>query len=184
MDITEMKSKVQDKILDLMIKFEDEVQGQTKHKIVLPDVKFTLTGCAAGTSTFYGDETVGVLNFNSVLMEENWEVFIETTVPHEVAHYCSDIYVGTQFTRNKRIISHGSMWKSMMRFFGVKEIKRCHSYRLDNVKQVRKTKRFLYVCEGGHEHQISTVIHNRINKGEVRVCSKCKTDITFVKRIR
>jgi SprT protein len=153
--------------------------------VVVPDVIFKKRGTTAGTAKFNTFSGTGTLNFNPVLMEENWDTYIERTVPHEVAHFCVSLYVGIITTRSGRRDHHGQTWKSMMSFFGVKDITRCHNYRVDNVKQKRVTKRFLYTCDCGYQHQIATPTHNKIQRrGEARICKTCNSEIKFVKRIR
>jgi len=181
----EKKNIVINRVNELIEQFKQKKGSSAKHTISFPDVLFTIVGRVAGNCSFDNSTGTGVLNFNTVLMEENWETFIEHTVSHEVAHFCTNIYFGFIYTSSGRRQSHGKDWKNMMRFFGVKEISRCHKYRLDNVKQTRKTKRFLYECNCGYQHQIATPTHNKIRyHGQKRICKTCCDEIRFVKRIK
>jgi SprT protein len=117
------------------------------------------------------------------ILSNNFDSFIEDIVVHEVAHYLTDRLHGLVM-RGKRVSHHGKEWKYMMRVLGAKTIKRCHSYRVDEISH-KKVKKFRYSCGCNTEHIISTVTHNRIHRGERSyVCKYCREDLRFDKRIK
>ena len=179
--MTEMQEMVEDKVLFLMIQFEERVGNDAcKYELNAPDeIRFDKTGATAGISYFNYHKGSGHLNFNPVLMTENWDHFIDSTVVHEVAHYCVSIYCGYLTSRSGRKQSHGRSWKNMMRFFGITDVQRCHTYDTSTVKRVRKVKRFSYECSCGHDHKLSTRMHNQIVRGRRRICSKCNSTVEF-----
>lgn len=81
--------------------------------------------------------------------------------------------------RDKTRVIHGSDWKSMMVFFGV-DPDRCHDYDYDCSKVRTRTiqKWWVYTCKC-QIHMVSTVIHNRIRKGQERSCCRCESDLVY-----
>jgi len=177
--LTEMKSAVEDKVVDMMAKFEEEVGSACKYPVKLPrDINFTVKGKTAGKAYFDYAVGEGHLDFNPVIMEDNWERFIERTVPHEVAHYCVSLYVGYLTSRNGRRICHGKDWKGMMRYFGISDSTRCHSYDTSRVK-TRVQRKWEYKCDCS-THMVSTNLHNKMQRGQKRHCADCKTNVKWV----
>lgn len=135
-------------------------------KLDMPTILYTKGGGTAGVAN-YCNWTV---NYNPVLLIENTDEFLARTVPHELAHLACDkiypeahqsnndnyreAYAGdgtgyrfhpTRFRRAKREL-HGSHWQEIMHVIGVKDVSRCHSYDVTNVK--RKKARYQYKCAG------------------------------------
>ena len=100
-----------------------------------PKIEYTVRGTTAGWAR--GSKHV---NFNSVLLMENTDAFIERTVPHELAH-CID-YVVNPHNHNrmfgKRTV-HGADWKRVMAVIGAANATRCHSYDTANARVKQKT---------------------------------------------
>jgi len=91
------------------------------------------------------------------------------TVIHEVCH-AVDRYV------NRGPMTHGKGWRECMRCAGL-EPRRYH-----NVPVL--VKRFIYACPNGcHDFKISTRMHNSINKGQWRVCTKCESLLNFTGQV-
>ncbi len=127
-------------------------------------VRFDLTGKTAGMVLFPHRGTP-VIRYNAVLLEENGDHFLNRTVPHEVAH----IVARRQF--GKRIRPHGKEWREVMRLFNA-ESSRCHNY--DTTRSSRRQmKRFTYRCTC-QTHQLSSVRHNRVLRGQTYLCVSCK----------
>lgn len=87
----------------------------------LPDVAFDLRGTTAGRAYLQRK----VLRFNAVLLQENFDSFIDNVVPHEVAHLLAWELHGP------RIAAHGRQWKAVMRSIGA-DPSRTHSYDVRN----------------------------------------------------
>jgi SprT protein len=147
-----------------------------------PSVKYALRGTTAGTAHPGKWE----LNFHPVLAAENWEDYINNTVPHEVAHlidydvYRRDAELAARQSmfrgrRQKRSI-HGPTWKSIMRILGC-DPSRCHSYDTSGVAR-RKT-RHNYHCTCGHVWELGPKYHKNIQTGARQYrCTKCKSQLT------
>jgi len=180
MFLSDMKREVVNKVYTLLGDFERKT-GIIINNV--PVIEFSKRGTTAGTCEYNFQTGEGILNFNPEIMRDNFDVFIDRTVAHEVAHYITDRVYGL-IMRGSRVSHHGKEWKRTMRILGVKDIKRCHSYRVDNISR-RKTKKFQYECDCGIEHVVSTVTHNRMQRGHRSyVCVKCHSKLSFVRRIR
>lgn len=129
------------------------------------DIRFDLRGQSAGMVCF-SSEKEPVIRYNALLLAENDRRFLDTTVPHEVAHVVSRTLHGP------KIRPHGSEWRKVMRFFGV-DSKRCHDYDISRAR-TRQIKRFSYRC-ACREHRLTSIRHNRVNAGQVYLCRHCGT---------
>ena len=109
-----------------------------------------------------------LVRFNPVLLIENRDSFLAQTVPHEIAH------VVAHSLHNRQIRPHGSEWQQVMHFFGA-ENRRCHSYDVQR-SAPRRYRRFSYRC-GCQEHQLTTIRHNRIAKGQRYICRSCRESL-------
>ncbi len=184
MNTEEMKRIVEDRVLDLMVKYESAVGDTGKFTPQIPDIIYETVGRTAGWARFNFYLGKGELDFNVELMTENFGEFLKTTVTHEVAHHCVSLLNGRILSKSGRNVSHGRQWKEMMRFFGIDEPKRCHSYDTFNVSS-RKLRRFRYTCDCGFEHNLSIIIHNKIRKNkQTRVCNLCDSQIVFSHEIK
>ncbi len=178
----DMMQIVEDTVCDLMDKFETSFGSQCLYEANMPnEILFSKRGTTAGVSHFSYINRSGYLNFNLIIMRENWDKFIKRTVPHEVAHYCVSLLHGRLTSRNGRRVIHGDAWKRMMRFFGVEDSSRCHSYDVSKarVRKPKKQRRWEYKCQCD-THMVSTTIHNKIRRGSNRICVSCRSRIYHV----
>lgn len=171
---TEIKNNVIRKVKELCEKFSTSYGSE----VLEVPISFDIKGTTAGTFCYgYGGLK---LNFNFQLLKDNYESFMNRTVPHEVAHLCCHIKYGVLYDRAGRRRIHGKEWKSINSFLGG-EGSRCHSYNCDKVRKRKTQRRWSYTCDCGFDHQISTVTHNRIQRGQKSFhCDICKTTIKFV----
>ena len=124
---------------------------------------------------FSGSTTAGYVHpkrfgnrvfLNLTLVQENEAEFMRETIPHEVAHIF-------QMHINERSPSHGTLWKRLMRQFGVKP-QRCHRY--DTTRATKNKMTYKYLCNC-RVHRVSVIIHNKMVKGQKRHCKLCKKTI-------
>ena len=127
-------------------------------------VKFTLKGKCAGKYVYGRAGGYHNINYNLAMANANKDTF-DTTIVHEVSHY-----IAREITPY-RIKPHGKEWKSVMRRFGVSNPQRCHNYK--QPKGVKNIYIYKYEC-GCDTHHVSKIIHNRMSRGQKRVCKKCK----------
>jgi len=136
-----------------------------------PPVTFNLKGRTAGIYRWNPVNGFCSIRLNNILLKENEDVFIEQTVPHELAHHITRVLYG-------RVSPHGREWKSVMIRLGVSPT-RCHDYDVTN-SQVRRGTRYVYSCDKcGKEHNITAYKHSRAS----RYRCKCHGDITFTGRV-
>jgi SprT protein len=150
-------------------------------KMELPFVRFEKRGTTAGTANRVSWE----VNFNAGLMVDNFDLFMNDTIPHEVAHLVTDYVYGAQvkgFVRTRSGIrkarreSHGKHWKSVMATFGV-DPTRCHD--MDVSKVAQHTGKHLYCCSAcGTEMVLTQTRHNKQQRGRANYshtgCNRAK----------
>lgn len=143
-----MKKQVEDKLRACIALAERRYNTTFR----FPNIRYDLRGTTAGRAT-YGTWTV---NFNPILLAENFDSMLEDTVPHEMAHLITDqVYPEAHkrgaptmtrngvFRRGKRS-PHGTEWQSVMRVLGC-EPSRTHSYDTSNAR-TRERKSYAYKC--------------------------------------
>lgn len=131
-------------------------------------VLFDLGGRAAGMYRVHGGRRV--IRYNPFLFAKYFEDNLAVTVPHEVAHYVTDMRYGI---RNVR--PHGAEWREAMALFGADPAVTCN-YDLDGIP-VRVQRRFSYRCRCTR-HQLTTRRHNRVSRGEMRYfCRRCGAEL-------
>ena len=127
-------------------------------------VFFDLTGRSAGM--YVSGARGRRIRLNPYIFAKFFEDNLKTTVPHEVAHYVSDILYGLRHIR-----PHGAEWQQIMHGLGVTPRRTCN-YDLEGVP-VRHYRRFSYHC-GCSSHMLTSRRHNKITGGFVRYsCRKC-----------
>lgn len=138
-----------------------------------PTIKYDVRGTTAG----YAQDYSYTVHFNSILLVENEDLFINTTVPHEFAHLVDGIvYPNTRNTfggQIKRSI-HGPTWQRIMRLFG-SPVSRCHSYNTSNAK-VRQKARHVYTCNVCSKKMVlGPVRHRRQQRKQTYSMRGCRT---------
>ena len=128
------------------------------------DIRFDLRGRSSGMYVLKYKQRY--LRFNPFIFAKYFDDSLATTVPHEVAHYVSDILFDI-----KNIRPHGKEWQAIMLKLGV-EPKVTGNYDLSGIP-VKQQRRFVYVCNC-MTHQLTTVRHNKITTGKAHYfCQKC-----------
>jgi len=151
----EVEQKVQDCIALAKRTYRTELS--------VPIIKFDKTGCTAGVANSK------YVNFNYGLLEQNKEDFINTTVPHEVAHFNAVNVWGISAGRG-----HGLAWKNVMKELGVAP-RRCHSYDVSTVKR-HKTMTYAELKCNCTTHLVTKKLAAKVSTGYTHVtCKKCKS---------
>jgi SprT protein len=133
-------------------------------------VTFDLRGRAAGMYRVRGERRG--IRYNPYIFAKYFEDNLAATVPHEVAHYVTDVLYGLQ-----RVRPHGVEWQAVMRSLGA-EPRACGDYDLSGVP-VRRQRRFTYAC-GCATHRLSTQRHNKVHHGEALYrCRRCGGPLVF-----
>jgi SprT protein len=133
-------------------------------------VSFDLTGRSAGMYRVRNGRRS--IRYNAYLFAKYFEDNLAVTVPHEVAHYVTDMLHGLH-----RVRPHGKEWQAIMRALGV-EPRACGDYDLSGVP-VRRQRRFTYVCSCT-THRLTTQRHNKVHRGEaIYRCRCCSGALVF-----
>jgi SprT protein len=107
------------------------------------------------------------IRYNPYIFARYYEDNLNVTVPHEVAHFVTDIIHGL-----KNIKPHGKEWKQVMATFGA-DASVTADYDLTGIPK-KKMRSFTYRCLCG-DRQLSAIRHNKIIKRQYRYhCKICK----------
>lgn len=125
---------------------------------------FKQKGKAAGTAHLQKNE----IRFNHFMYQQDPEAFINTVVPHEVAHILVfQIYGGT-------VKPHGKEWQAvMMRVYGITP-DRTHTFDTPPPKEA-----YQYHCEC-QQHDFTKQRHTRVLRGVQYICKNCKSTLQFI----
>jgi SprT protein len=133
-------------------------------------VHFDLEGLAAGMYQVRGRQRV--IRYNPYLFARYPRDSLEVTVPHEVAHYITDML----FDR-RRVRPHGAQWRGVMQAMGVDTLVTAN-YDLAGIP-VRRQRRYVYHCVC-RDHRLSACRHNRIHRGAMRYsCRSCNSELIY-----
>lgn len=133
------------------------------------DIVFNLKGRSAGmykvSSSHFFSQKKREIRYNSYIFSKYFDDNFNTTIPHEVAHYISDIIHGL-----KNIKPHGKEWQAVMQAFDA-DASVTANYDLTGIP-VKKQSLHAYQCSC-REHQLSSTRHNKIIKQQYRYYCKC-----------
>lgn len=132
------------------------------------EIRFDLRGRISGMYVFKHHQQW--LRFNPFIFAKYFTDSLDNTVPHEVAHYVTQVLFGLQ-----RIRPHGREWQAIMQTLGA-EPRVTGDYDLAGIP-VKRQRRFSYVCDC-MTHQLTTIRHNRIARRQSRYfCRRCNGEL-------
>ena len=135
-------------------------------------VLFDLSGKAAGMYRVKAGQQV--IRYNPYVFAKYYDDNFSETIPHEVAHYVTDVLYGL-----RRIRPHGNEWKSVMQVFGV-AANRTANYDLAGLP-VRHFQKYIYQC-GCQNYELTSRRHNKVLRGTGHyLCRECGDKLLFVK---
>lgn len=128
---------------------------------------FKQRGRAAGTAHLQKNE----IRFNYFMYQQDPNRFIDTVIPHEVAHIIVfQIYGST-------VKPHGKEWQAvMMKVYGIKP-DRTHTFDTPPPKEI-----YQYHCEC-QQHDFTKRRHTRAQGGVQYICKNCNSKLFFSSRI-
>lgn len=131
-------------------------------------VLFNLKGRAAGMYRVKRGKRE--IRYNPYLFAKYYDDNLATTIPHEVAHYVTDVLYGLS-----RIRPHGKEWQVVMQMFGADASRTCH-YDLEGIP-VRRLQWHEYGC-GCEVYKLTAHRHRRIQSGRTRYfCRNCGNEL-------
>lgn len=149
--------------------FVKEATQLFKIKTLPFDIQFNLKGRAAGMYRVkkHYFKHYREIRYNPFIFSRYFKDNLNTTVPHEVAHYVSDLIYGL-----KNIKPHGKEWQQIMSEFGA-DSSVTANYDIKDVPQ-KKVRSVTYQCNCG-DKQLSIIRHNRVIKQASKYyCKICK----------
>ncbi len=153
----------------------DRLYPGVLHGQALPAIRFDLGGSSAGQVQFTRRPRrirPLTIRFNLAIARHNADTYIHRTVAHEIAHAVAVLRHGRQG------LGHSQAWQHIMADFG-QPAERCHQYDLSAVA-VRRQRRFSYRCDCDTEQQLTTVRHNRQQRGERQYyCRRCHAPLRY-----
>ena len=132
-------------------------------------ILFNLKGKSAGMFSFNKytvDTSTMKFRFNVEMAKLNTKKSTKDTVVHEVGHYIARVLANGDYIK-----PHGKEWKGVMNKLGGNP-ERCHSLKV--APSSRPT--FTYKCSC-MTHEVSRCIHNKMLRGQKRMCKKCKQQL-------
>ena len=172
--IQPLSESLQEQVIQETNHFIKSAENYFDCKIKEIPVLFDLVGKSAGMYRVRAGQRV--IRYNPYVFAKYFEDNLNETIPHEVAHYVTDILYGL-----RSIKPHGVEWKSVMQVFGV-TANRTANYDLSGLP-VRNFKTFVYHC-GCQNYELTSRRHNKILKGTGHyMCRDCGGKLLFVKKV-
>jgi len=188
----EFQKAAQKRLDDVWAKLHTRVQGRA---FTTPNLTFDLRSSTSAGQAIDGGKTI---RMNMGYVREHAQELLDRTIAHEAGHcwlyavkdpsHYKDTYTrmadaeaisfGVRKRRSKRSV-HGYAFQEVMRFLGVDE-SRCHKMGKSEFAKLRKT--VPYKCSKcGHLYNLSTVIANKIARGQQRYHPSCGTSSRLVR---
>lgn len=112
-------------------------KAKYKQAFEMPEIRYDIKNTDGGTATF----RKWLIRLNLILMVENEEHFLATTVPHEVAHLVARrVYHDKLAAEGKKMRPHGAEWKEVMVLFEI-PAKVTHSYDCTSIQRPKRRPR-------------------------------------------
>lgn len=168
----------QQQVIDQTNVYIKQAQLSFNIKVKPVEISFNLKGRSAGMYRVHRHSyrQKREIRYNTYIFSKFYDDNFKTTIPHEVAHYVSDIIYGL-----KKIKPHGKEWKTIMQNFGA-DPSVTADYDLTGIP-LKNITLYAYQCSC-REHQLSSIRHNRIKNNRGRYfCNYCKSILQFKEQI-
>jgi len=173
-----MKIKVQKKI--------NQLKKYTKRQWNIDidiSIKYSLSSARIlGTCEYIQGSCI--LNLNENLLNEYKDIYINEVVVHEFAHaVIFNLYKGG-YNGYKKIMPHGKEFKAVCSHFGIVGRATTNLFK-NSTTRLKSSNRqyYTYNCGCNDNHEISSTIHNRISRGAIYTCKRCKKPLMFKSKI-
>ena len=176
--IPPLSSDQQQKVVDKTRVYIEQASDLFNLKDKPVEISFNLKGRSSGMYRIkYGKGLIfsqqqREIRYNPYIFSKYFEDNYATTIPHEVAHYVTDLIYGL-----KNIKPHGKEWKAVMHAFDA-DASVTANYDLSGIP-LRRQSLFTYRCDC-REHQLTSIRHNKIKKRRFQYyCNYCKQTLKF-----
>ncbi len=133
-------------------------------------IHFNLRGRAAGMYRVYRGSRL--IRYNAHIFAKYFADGLAQTVPHEVAHYVTDLLYGL-----RKVRPHGSEWRRIVVDLGG-TARATADYDLSGIPR-RRQALYEYRC-ACTQHQIGARRHARVQRGEgTYLCRHCRSTLVF-----
>lgn len=158
--------RAEDKVLEVYLLAQDVF----RQNFVLPTVKFDLNSTRIAGFAQYSTNTIQI---NSHFFVKFPLETVRDTIPHEIGHLLND-----KLFPNRKQRHHGPEFRYVGQKLNI-PFTRCHSMSLDeNIDKYKR--RFEYRCPCGKTFHLTSNLHTKIQRGNHRICNRCKQRIVFV----
>jgi len=140
-----------------------DIEKQIKNRPV--EISFNLKGSTAGM--YRVKQRFREIRYNDHIFSKFFNDNLNVTVPHEVAHFVTDILFGLN-----NIKPHVKEWKAVMKAFDA-DATVTANYDLSGIP-LKTLPSFTYRCDC-QEHQLTSIRHNKITRRRYQYyCNVCK----------
>lgn len=171
--IEPIQQQQQQRVVDITSYYVMRAESLFNRTFASIPVLFDLKGHAAGMYRVKRGQRE--IRYNPYLFAKYYDDNLATTIPHEVAHYVTDVVYGLS-----KIRPHGEEWRAVMQMFGADASRTCR-YDLEGIP-VRRLRRHEYRC-GCEVYKLTAHRHRRIQSGRTRYfCRSCGAELRQEKR--
>lgn len=131
----ELRTKVEKKLLEALNVAREHYK---RPDLTMPDIRWDVKNTDGGRASHHGN----YVRFNLILCVENEEKFLNTTVPHELAHCIAGTLYYDKILKEtgKKMRPHGKQWKEVMDVLNTPP-KVTHSYDCGSIQKPKRRPR-------------------------------------------
>ncbi len=164
-NIQPLSSELQQQVIERTDFYIQQSKALFEIKNLTIEVSFNLKGRTAGM--YRVKQRQREIRYNPYIFSKYFEENINVTVPHEVAHFVTDILYGLN-----NIKPHGAEWKSIMKAFDA-DASVTANFDLSGIP-LTTLPLHTYTCSC-KEHQLTSIRHNKISRKRYQYyCNICK----------
>jgi SprT protein len=109
---------------------------------------------------------------NIELLHRHYDEMLHQVLPHEIAH----CVVWRKYSG--RVKSHGQEWAQVMVAFGLKPMR---THMMPTTKARHHPRPHRYACINcNHIFKVTNNIHRKMENGQIRYCSRCKSRVYWI----
>jgi predicted SprT family Zn-dependent metalloprotease len=132
------------------------------------ELTFDLRGRSAGMAVGRGGlDPMLRIRLNQEAYDIDPDRMLTQTLPHELAHIVCYAMMYQGRLDRKAAVGHGKSWKTICVELGGKP-DRCHTMALTPARKPTKQKRHVYKLDSGTMIELTTVRHNKVQRGKVK----------------